>query len=175
VGKAEVKHTTSQKIIITMYVYNEEKRILMSKIRRLERLLFSSQPQTEFNLLPSLTGVPQKNKYLSFYNKLNIINSTNNNTILKKKLDNIMLLILKQIKIHQLFFFRDSLVYNTNKKNNVEFLASQKLFMISQLKIYYKEKVNIINICKNNTTYYEYYEKYFYEAKYKMICRINYI
>lgn len=155
-----------------MYVYNEEKRILMSKIRRLERLLFSSQPQTEFNLLSlaaASAGVSsQINKSLSFYNKLNIINYTNNNTILKKKLDNIMLLILKQIKIHQLFFFRDSLVCNTNKKKNVELLA-RELFMISQLKRYYKEIVNIINICKNNTAYYKYYEKYFYEAKYKII------
>lgn len=170
-----------------MFVYNEEKRILRSKIRRLESLLFStSQPQTEFNLSPlTLTagvGVSQpmsmpKNKSLSFYNKLNIaaqLNYTNNNTILKKKLDNIMLLILKQIKIHQLFFFRDSLVCNTGcssrnaKKNIVEFLA-RELFIISQLKRYYKEIVNIINICKNNTAYYKYYEKYFYEAKYKII------
>jgi len=105
VGKAEVKHTTNQKIIITMYVYNEEKRILMSKIRKLERLLFSSQSQRELNISP-LAGAPQKKKDLSFYNKLNIINSTNNNTIFKKKLKNIMLLILKQIKIHQLFFLR---------------------------------------------------------------------
>jgi Mitochondrial ribosomal protein (VAR1) len=167
VGKAEVKHTTNQKIIITMYVYNEEKRILMSKIRRLERLLFSSQSQTGFNISP-LDYTPQKNKYLSFYNKLNIINYTNNNTILKKNLKSIMLLILKQIKTHQLIFSRGSLVYNTSQKNNIEFLA-RELFIISQLKIYYKEIVNIINICKNNTAYYEYYEKYFYEAKYKII------
>lgn len=150
-----------------MYVYNEEKRILMSKIRRLERLLFSSQSQTGFNISP-LDYTPQKNKYLSFYNKLNIINYTNNNTILKKKLKSIMLLILKQIKTHQLIFSRGSLVYNTSQKNNIEFLA-RELFIISQLKIYYKEIVNIINICKNNTAYYEYYEKYFYEAKYKII------
>jgi hypothetical protein len=150
-----------------MYVYNEEKRILMSKIRRLERLLFSSQSQTGFNISP-LDYAPQKNKYLSFYNKLNIINYTNNNTILKKILKSIMLLILKQIKTHQLIFSRGSLVYNTSQKNNIEFLA-RELFIISQLKIYYKEIVNIINICKNNTTYYEYYEKYFYEAKYKII------
>jgi hypothetical protein len=176
VGKAEVKHTT-KKIIITMYVYNEEKRILMCKIRRLERLLFSSQPQTEFKLSPF--GINSKNKYLSFYNKLNIAGCassqlrghgagtpTNNNAILKKRLDNIMLFILKQIKIHQLFIFRDSLVCNT-KKNNVDFL--RKLFIISQLKKYYKDIVNIIIICKNNTAYSEYYEKSFYEAQYKII------
>lgn len=167
VGKAEVKHTTNQKIIITMYVYNEEKRILMSKIRKLERLLFSSQSQRELNISP-LAGAPQKKKDLSFYNKLNIINSTNNNTIFKKKLKNIMLLILKQIKIHQLFFFKGSLVYNTSQKNNIEFLA-RELFIISQLKKSYKEIVNIINICKTNTAYYEYYEKYFYKTKYKIL------
>jgi len=167
VGKAEVKHTTNQKIIITMYVYNEEKRILMSKIRKLERLLFSSQSQRELNISP-LAGAPQKKKDLSFYNKLNIINSTNKKTKLKKKLKNIMLLILKQIKIHQLFFFKGSLVYNTSQKNNIEFLA-RELFIISQLKKSYKEIVNIINICKTNTAYYEYYEKYFYKTKYKII------
>jgi hypothetical protein len=46
---------------------------------------------------------------------------------------------------------------------------ARELFILSQLKRYYKEIVNIINICKNNTAYYKYYEKYFYEAKYKII------
>jgi hypothetical protein len=43
------------------------------------------------------------------------------------------------------------------------------LFIISQLKKYYKDIVNIIIICKNNTAYSEYYEKSFYEAQYKII------
>jgi len=40
-GKAELKHT-SDKVIVTLYVYNEESRILTLKLKRLEALLFPS-------------------------------------------------------------------------------------------------------------------------------------
>lgn len=41
VSKAEVKHTNS-KVIITIYVYNEEKRFLQNKIKRLTSVIFPS-------------------------------------------------------------------------------------------------------------------------------------
>ena len=38
-SKAELKHT-NDKVVITLYVYNEEKRILFNKLKRLETILF---------------------------------------------------------------------------------------------------------------------------------------
>jgi hypothetical protein len=39
ISKGELKHTSS-KVIITLYVYNEERRVLIRKIKRLEAVLF---------------------------------------------------------------------------------------------------------------------------------------
>lgn len=47
VSKAEVKHTSS-KVIITLYVYNEEKRFLKSSIKRLTSILFPSDNILEY-------------------------------------------------------------------------------------------------------------------------------
>ena len=60
VSRAELKHT-SNKVIITLYVYNEEKRLLLKKIKRLELLLFS-----DFKL----SSKTIKNRPLSIQNKL---------------------------------------------------------------------------------------------------------
>jgi hypothetical protein len=42
VSKAEIKHTSS-KVIITLYVYNEEKRFLNNKIKKLTSIIFPSE------------------------------------------------------------------------------------------------------------------------------------
>jgi hypothetical protein len=39
ISKAELKHT-SNKVIITLYVYNEERRILINRLKRVEAFLF---------------------------------------------------------------------------------------------------------------------------------------
>ena len=41
ISKAELKHT-SNKVIITLYVYNEERRILINRLKRVEAFLFPS-------------------------------------------------------------------------------------------------------------------------------------
>jgi len=63
ISKAELKHTSS-KIIITLYVYNEERRILARKIKRMESILFTSS---------RLPITFEKNRVLSLKEKLNII------------------------------------------------------------------------------------------------------
>ncbi len=40
ISRAELKHT-SNKVIITLYVYNEERRILINRLERVEAFLFS--------------------------------------------------------------------------------------------------------------------------------------
>jgi len=73
VSKAELKHTSS-KVIITLYVYNKEKEILLKKIKKLEKLLFSKD---------SLLGM-DKFKPLSFKDKFKLLN------IQKKSLMNLV-------------------------------------------------------------------------------------
>ena len=49
ISKAELKHTNS-KVVITLYVYNEERRILIRKIKRLEAILFPISINSNFLL-----------------------------------------------------------------------------------------------------------------------------
>jgi hypothetical protein len=42
VSNAEIKHTSS-KVIITLFIYNEEKRFLKSKIKKLTSIIFPSE------------------------------------------------------------------------------------------------------------------------------------
>jgi hypothetical protein len=61
VSKAELKHT-STKVIVTLYVYNEERRRLIKRLKRIEATLFPSISNTfiknkrEYNLLLSLVN-----------------------------------------------------------------------------------------------------------------------
>ncbi len=45
ISKADLKHT-SNKVIITLYVYNEERRILINRLKRIETMLFSYHNNT---------------------------------------------------------------------------------------------------------------------------------
>ena len=49
ISKAELKHTNS-KVVITLYIYNEERRILIRKIKRLEAILFPISITSNFLL-----------------------------------------------------------------------------------------------------------------------------
>jgi hypothetical protein len=64
ISKAELKHTNS-KVIITLYIYDEERRILLNRLKRIEAILFPS-----FKL--SLNEF-HRNKALSLFDKLSII------------------------------------------------------------------------------------------------------
>jgi hypothetical protein len=68
-SKTELKHT-NEKIIITLHVYNEEKRILIRKLKRLERILFHVKK----------VGPRFKKKYpsLPLIKKLNLIDKLEN-------------------------------------------------------------------------------------------------
>src|SRR5271168_2976735 len=75
VSKAELKHTNS-KVIITLYLYNEERRILLNRIKRIETILFCSIKQNSFR---------EFNKNFSLKEKLNIIKLEKENILLKVK------------------------------------------------------------------------------------------
>jgi hypothetical protein len=67
-----LKHTSS-KVVITLYVYNEERRVLIRKIKRLEAILFPLSINSSFLLKQEKSS--NKNKLLSIKEKLNIIKS----------------------------------------------------------------------------------------------------
>jgi hypothetical protein len=69
VSKAELKHT-SCKVVITLYVYDEERRILARKLKRMESILFAST---------KLSGTIGKNRVLSLKEKLDIIEQEREN------------------------------------------------------------------------------------------------
>jgi hypothetical protein len=70
ISKAELKHTSS-KVIITLYIYNEERRILLNRLKRIEAILF---PYVKYT-----SGKVYKNNILSFTNKFNIIKKIKKN------------------------------------------------------------------------------------------------
>jgi hypothetical protein len=70
ISKAELKHTSS-KVIITLYVYNEERRVLLNRLKRIEAILFP------YFLLTSKEDY--KNKLFSLNLKLDIIKRVKGN------------------------------------------------------------------------------------------------
>ncbi len=76
ISKAELKHTSS-KVIITLYIYNEERRLLISKLSNLTNLLYSS--------------------VFSIDGKLDVISSEKGKLPLLNYLEKIRLIILKKV------------------------------------------------------------------------------
>jgi hypothetical protein len=73
ISKAELKHTSS-KVIVNLYIYNEERRVLIRKIKRLEAILFplnSNERQSQIS-----------DKPFSLKEKLNIIKTQEDNVSL---------------------------------------------------------------------------------------------
>jgi len=91
VGKAELKHTSS-KITITLYVYNEEKRLLTRKIKKLTRpLLFPTLPLSfKLNSDESLTA----NRSLSLKEKLSLVKAEHSHLV--KLVENENLLVFNK-------------------------------------------------------------------------------
>jgi hypothetical protein len=133
VSKAELKHTSS-KIIITLYVYNEERRILAHRINRIETILFS-------NSLDRKT-------FLSLKDKLNIIKYEKENISFKTLLDELKFSISEEIKLE-----KDNIITIKNLKNNKE-----KQLEIKNLEKNLDDLLNIIVNCKKNNISHKYYE-----------------
>ena len=136
VSKAELKHTSS-KVIITLYVYNEEKRILAKRIKRIESILFSSSPKFLFNSL-------DKKNLLSLKDKLNIIKYEKENISFKTFLEELRFSISSEI---------NNLITIKNLNNNKE-----KELEIKNLEKNLDDLLNIIVNCKNNSLSHKHYE-----------------
>ena len=147
VSRAELKHT-SNKIIITLYVYNEEKRLLLKKIKRLELLLFSDS---------KLHSYTEKNRHLSIQSKLfflekqilnlSIQSSNNNYDLIKGNYNNALHVdLIKGIldkEIMAISYYKLLLSLNKAKFED-KFIENLKTFVSN---IYNKEvEFNIVNL-----------------------------
>src|SRR5271168_4303785 len=167
VSKAELKHTNS-KVIITLYLYNEERRILLNRIKRIETILFCSIKQNSFR---------EFNKNFSLKEKLNIIKLEKENISFKFLLDELMLSISKKKKKEKnILLTVKSLEHNKEKELYIKTLEEKKKYLL----------IIISSIEKNSFTYKHYfniYEKYINKtllekeiiiiAYYKLLLNLN--
>jgi hypothetical protein len=138
ISKAELKHTSS-KVIITLYIYNEERRILARRIKRIESILFNSIK------LPTTVG---KNRVLSLKEKLNIIKQEKENVSFENWLKALILSIFEEIKV---------------EKNTIVYIKKIKDKTKKQLEIKILEKsldflLKVIAICEHDPLSYKYYK-----------------
>ena len=138
ISKAELKHTSS-KVIITLYVYNEERRILAHRIKRIETMLFTS---TKFPL-----GI-KKNIGLPLKEKLNILKHEKENVSLENWLKELSISISEEIKLEKDILITIKKIKDRNKKElEIEILEKNL-----------EDLLSIIAICENDPLSYKYYE-----------------
>ena len=147
ISKTELKHTAS-KVIITLYVYNEEKRILIRKIKRLETILFPIS-------IDSIKS--NKNKLLSMREKLSIVKTQEDNVSLLSWLYGFKSYIVEQIKLEE-----NNLVIIKKTK-----LLKEKKSIIENLNKYLAKLINTINICENDPFSHNHYENAYKDFLYK--------
>jgi hypothetical protein len=149
ISKAELKHTSS-KVIITLYVYNEERRILLNKINKIENKLFS---YTDLSL--------KKKRVLSIKEKLDILLIANK---IKNEKNNL-----------NFFNFLSELYIRISEeiKNviNIESIKDrkEKELEIEMLKLQLKNLKNIVFLCEKYSNYNKHFKKIFYGKDVKNI------
>ena len=155
ISKAELKHTNS-KVIITLYVYNEERRILIRKIKRLEAILFP------FFIAPAFLLKQEKNnnenKLLSIKEKLDIIKNQKETVSLIN-----WLYVLKSYLIEQIKLEENNLLITKKTK-----LLKEKELIIENLNKDLVKIINIITICENDSVVFKYYETIYKDFLYKI-------
>jgi Mitochondrial ribosomal protein (VAR1) len=150
ISKAELKHTNS-KVIITIYVYNEERRALLNRLRRIEAILFPS-----FNLVSKKM---YKDKILSLYEKLNIIRKVKGNFLFKNWLE-----VCKEHIIGEIDLEKKGLV-NVSKSN----LKKNKILEINTLEENLKSLLVIMATCENDYISFQKYESIYSRLLYKTL------
>ena len=138
-SKAELKHTSS-KVIITLYVYNEERRILFHRIKRIEAMLFTS--------IKSTSDKDNKGTILSLKEKLNIIKDKKNNFSFNNLLEELRLSVCSEINSE-----RDILVTIKRLKDR-----KQQLLDIEFLEKNLEDLLSIIAVCEKDPISLKYYD-----------------
>jgi Mitochondrial ribosomal protein (VAR1) len=135
ISKAELKHTSS-KVIITLYVYNEERRTLLNRIKRIESILF-----------PSIKFISNKNKILSLKKKLDLIKKVKEKFSFISWLNIIINYIVEEKKLEE------KCLETINKSK----LRSKKIKEIEVLEGNIKNIFTIISDCENDPIFHEKY------------------
>ena len=147
ISKAELKHTSS-KVTITLYIYNEEKRTLLNRLRRIESILF---PYFNFTLNESY-----ENKILSLKDKLNSIKGWKNinfsNWLEEVKNNVIEIINLEKKAIETIYDLK---------------IINLKLREIETLEESLKNILNIITMCENDPIFLKNYESKYNKFLYK--------
>jgi ribosomal protein S3 len=154
ISKAELKHTNS-KVVITLYVYNEERRVLIRKIKRLEAILFPLSITSSFLIKQEKSS--NKNKLLSIKEKLNIIKSQEDTVSLMSWLHGLKSYLLELIKLEE----SNLLIAKKTK------LLKEKRLNIENLNKDLVKIINIISICENDSVINKYYETMYKDFLYK--------
>jgi hypothetical protein len=130
ISKAELKHTNS-KVIVTLYIYNEERRILLNRLKRIESMLFPSN---------ILFNKRYRDKILSLYQKLDIIKKEKENLSLKDWLEECKKGVIEKINLS------NRVLANLNTLK----LRDKKILEINALKDNLKSLLVVITICEND-------------------------
>lgn len=145
-SKAELKHTNA-KVIITLYVYNEEKRILINKLKRIEAIIFS------FISSASMEVNKENTSLLSLRKKLELIIG-NDAFSLTDKLENIKSSLIEEIKLE-----KESLLI-VNDLN----LRKEKLLVIKSLEENLSKVLVVMSSSINNAASHKYYENIYHKS-----------
>jgi hypothetical protein len=135
ISRAELKHTSS-KVIITIYIYNEEKRILLNRLKRMETILFPP--------FSSISNEGYEDKILSLKDKLNSFKKWKNISFLDW-LEDIKNNILELIKLEKKILeeIRDLKI------------RSLKPLEIETLKENLKNILSIKTLCENDPIFFK--------------------
>lgn len=146
ISKAELKHT-SDKVIITLYVYNEERRILTKKLKRIEAILFSSLNNASLKIYGEDFSSLGLKKRLDFLLRKDAFS-------LPSLLENIKVYIAEEIKSEE------KGLLTTNKLS----LKRKKLSIIKNLEKNLSKVLTVISSLRNDPLslnhYENLYEKY---------------
>jgi hypothetical protein len=132
ISKAELKHTNN-KIIITLYIYNEERRILIHRLKRIEAMLFPSYAITSKEVYKDSTS------FLSLKERLDLIKMEDAFSFLGL-LEEIKKYITEEIKLEK---------KNLEGINKLNF-REEKLLKVETLEESLKKILAIVSSCESD-------------------------
>jgi len=139
VSKAELKHTNS-KVIVTLYVYNEERRILLNRLKRIEAMLFPSYV---------FANTIYKDKIFSLSKKLDIIKKEKESLYFKGWLEKSKKDIIEEIDLE------NRALVNLDKLK----IKDSKILGVNTLKDNLNNLLTVITICENDPISLKIFEK----------------
>jgi hypothetical protein len=169
ISKAELKHT-SNKVIVTLYVYNEERRRLIKRLKRMQALIFPSINGVSLNKSREEYSLLSLGKKLSFFSKTDTFS-------LLGWLEEIKVYIIEEIKLEK----KGLLVVNNLN------IRKEKLLVIKNLEenlsristILYSSSSDTVSLNYYENLYRKYLSKTFLEkeiaiiAYYKLLLSLN--